>query len=88
MSYSQTNHSDVLLLGMVALHTHILEDHGGPLEGSFLHSHGWMPALNQLGGITGTSVRTSEVPVFMSIGIFSFYLFFFLECEYGLMYLY
>lgn len=51
---------------MVASHIHILGGHGGPLQGLFLHTLGWMIASDLSGGITGTSLRMKEVPAFMS----------------------
>lgn len=48
---------------MVPLHMRILGGLGDPLEGLFLRTHGWMVALGQKGGTTGTNLRMRGMPV-------------------------
>lgn len=62
----------MLLPVTVALHTCISGGRGDLLEGWFLRTHGWMRALDRLGGITGTNARMSEVLAFTNTGMFSF----------------
>ena len=53
---------------MAGLRICILDDHGDPLEGWFLHTHGWMLASNMWVGIIGARPRMREVLAFMSTG--------------------